>query len=176
MQENTAAEAMSMLDLMSVQKIFQQYDLPTALLEKSKTLPLNSLIINIKGDYKERTRTLSFSFLPIEIKHFPDVKLMQIFSEFNFDIKKECIKDLEQLVIRLNRLLPVGCLGITEGNKVYYRYVHTLAKYDILDEKETTLLNLHNLVVYALNVNAKVLESVGTGEQSLEIAYAEFLK
>lgn len=176
MQENKAAEAMSMLDLISIQKIFQKYDLSTAILEKSEILPLNSLVINTVGDYKKRTRTLSFSFLPLELEHFPDVKLLQIFSEFNFDIKKEYLKDLETLLVKLNRLLPIGCLGITEGNKVYLRYVHTLAKYDIIDDKESTLLNIYNLFVYALNLNAKVLELVATGEKSLEIAYSEFLK
>lgn len=177
MQENsTAADAMSMLDLISIQNILNEYDLPTAILEKSADLPLNSLIVNSTNDYKDRTRTLSFSFLPLESEHFPDVKLLQIFSEFNIDVVPTTIKAIEQLLVKLNILLPLGSLGLTDGNRIYFRYVHTLAKYDNLSEHEQTLVNIFNLFMYSLNVNARVLEEVATGAKTIDVAYADFIK
>lgn len=173
--ENSAADAMSVLDLISLKNIFDDYELPTALLEKSDLLPLSSLVVNPTPDYKQRTRTVSFSFLPLEIDHFQDVKIMQVYSEFNFEVKEDCVSTVERLIIKLNKLLVLGSLGLSDANKVYYRYVHTMGKYDNLSEAEDTLANLFNLVVYSLNVNAKAVESVGLGEQNLEAALAEFM-
>lgn len=176
MQENSTADAMSMLDLISIQNILEGYELPTAILEKSAELPLNSLIVNSTNDYKGRTRTLSFSFLPLEDKHFPDVKLLQLFSEFNVDVVPTAITAIEQLLVKLNILLPLGSLGLTEANRIYFRYVHTMAKYDNLSDHEQTLVNLFNLFMYSLNVNARTLEEVATGEKTMDVAYAAFIK
>lgn len=176
MEKNSAIDAMSMMDLIEIQQIFEAYELPTAILEKSAELPLNSLIVNSTNDYKDRTRTLSFSFLPLEGEHFPDVKLLQIFSEFNIDVAATTITAIEQLLVKLNLLLPLGSLGLTDTNRIYFRYIHTLAKYASLSEQEEVIANIFNLFMYSLNVNVQVLEEVATGEKTVDIAYATFIK
>ena len=176
MQENNSVEdSMSMLDLISLRNILDEYDLETALLEKSEIMPLSSLVVNISDDYKGRSRTLSFSFLALPPDYFPDIKIMQVYSEFNCAVAESQRAAVEQLILKLNKLLTLGSLGFSDSNNIYFRYVHTIGKFTNLSETEHTLINLFDLITYSLDINEKVLEEVATGEKSLEVAFAEFL-
>ena len=176
MQENNSVEdSMSMLDLISLRNILDEYDLQTAMLEKSEFMPLSSLVVNLSDDYKGRSRTLSFSFLPLPPDYFPDIKIMQIYSEFHCSVAEEQKATMEQLIIKLNKLLTLGSLGFSDSHNVYFRYVHTIGKFTNLKEAESTLINLFDLITYSLDINEKVLDQVALGEKTLEVAFAEFL-
>ena len=170
------ADTMSMLDLIMLKNIIEANGLPAALLEQSDLLPLNTLIVDLPPDYQNRARTLSYSFMPMDEEYFPDIKTVQAYSEFNFEIAEGQAEHVQVLIARLNRLLVMGSLGVTDNHRVYYRYVQILDKYESLRDREDVLLNVLNLILFALNVNAEVLEDVAIGKQTVDKAFAAFIE
>ena len=166
---------MSMLDLIMLKNIIEANGLPAALLEQSDLLPLNTLIVDLPPDYQNRARTLSYSFMPMDEEYFPDIKTVQAYSEFNFEIVEGQEEPIQALIAKLNKLLVMGSLGITDNRRISYRYVQILDKYESLRDGEDVLLNILNLILFALNVNTQVLEDVATGKQTVEKAFAAFI-
>lgn len=171
MSDNQAA--MSSLDLISLKNILDEIELNSVLLQSSQVLPIPTLIVPIDKDYQDRDRALNVSFVPLPEDVFPDVKLMQVYSELPYEIDPQHRAALEHVILAANLAIPLGNFAITPDNQVCFRYVHTIPKFVVLSNVDDALLNLMQMVNYILDTNEAVLERVAHGQMSAEAALKE---
>jgi hypothetical protein len=147
-------EAMNATDLRSLQKVFQEADVECELVPASDVMPITTLIAYLKNDAKGRLVTLNLTFLPLPEDVFPDVKLLQLYTELPFNVGPSTAARL----IEMNRELPLGSFGGSEGRNVYFRHMHAMKKYDVPWEQADMLRNLVAMVGFVVDINAADIE------------------
>lgn len=148
------SEAMSALDLVTLQKIFTEVKIESRIVRASEVMPISSLILYLKKDDKDRLISLSLAFMPLPSDLFPDIKLLQFYTELPFDNTK----DVSAALIELNRTLPLGGFGLSDAMKIYFRYVHVVKKFDTLHELSDLYQGLLNMIVFVLDSHAGSIE------------------
>lgn len=147
-----------------LQRILDDAELATTMLEKSDLLPIHILMAGFSQDKEGRDRFLHFSFLPLSDDELEAVQLLQIYFTFPFAMKPECKQDVAMLLLELNTRLPIGHIGINDQDEIHYRYIYALSAGETFKEEET--LDIVQLFVHMCDMFADSLEKVADGSMS----------
>lgn len=148
-------EAMNAADLLALKKIFHEAKIECEIANASDLMPISSLIAYIKKDKKGRLITVSMTFMPLPEDVFPDIKLLQFYTELPFDVAT----DVTAYLNGLNRELPMGSFGVSEAKQIYFRYVHVINKYDSLYDAAELYKNLITILLFVLDIHADAIEA-----------------
>lgn len=165
--------AMSDLDLIALKNLLDDINIPAQFLPLAPELPLSTLIITLDKDYQNRDRRLSCSFIPLPDDVFPDVKLLQHYTELSMPVPEATQGTLEALLLAINLTLPIGNFGINKSRDLYFRYVYTLPKFEMMAQRKEVLIEILKLISYALDANTELIEQVASGAKSAEQAISE---
>ncbi len=147
-------EAMNAMDLLMLQKIYAEAQIESEIVKASDIMPVSTLITYLKKDKKNRLVTLSLTFMPLPSDVFPDIKLLQFYSELPFENKKNIASFLSEL----NRTLPLGSFGVSDSMKIYFRYMHAIKKYDTLYDDAELYRNLLSIITFVMDIHAETIE------------------
>ena len=145
--------AMNTIDLTALKKIYASANVESELVALDDAIP-STLITFLKNDSKERLISMSHTFVPLPSELFPDIKLLQFYIELPFEIARGSSDELTEI----NRSIPVGNFGLSENNTIYFRYVATLGRFDVLAELSDRLLDLINLIIAVLDTHSEPIE------------------
>lgn len=149
--------AMSAIDLAALSKIYSDAGVENETIDADAYIPTGTLVIQLRNGSKNRQITLSHTFIPLPEDVFPDIKLLQYYTELPFAGSAKIAKQL----LDINHTLPCGNFGLTDDAKVYFRYVHAMDKYATLANCEDLLSSIINLVLHVLNINSDSIEAAG---------------
>lgn len=165
--------AMSDLDLIALKNLLDDINIAGHFVPASAEIPLSTLIVPLDKDEQNRERTLTYSFIPLPEEVFPDVKLLQHYTELPIPLSDKTPPSLERLLLAINLTLPIGNFGINKSQDLYFRYVYTLPKFEVLSQRKEVLLDLLKLVSYALDVSTEPIEQVVRGTKSVDQVISE---
>ncbi len=175
---NQQDAAMADLDLIALKNLLDEVGLNSVLVDKSSLLPISTLIVSLEPENQEGDRTLNFSFIPLPDDAFPDIKLLQCYSELPITVENAHTATVAQVLLAINLTLPLGGFGLridpeTTHPVIYFRYTHSLPKYEMIANQSAALIDMVRLVAYGLDVDLLTLEQVLTGEITAEAAITQ---
>lgn len=147
-------EAMNALDLVTLKKIYAEAKIESEIVQASDIMPISTLITYLKKDKKGRLITLSLTFMPLPSDVFPDIKLLQFYSELPFENKK----NISGFLSELNRTLPLGSFGVSDSMNIYFRYVHAIKKFDTLIDDADLYRSLLTVIMFVMDIHAETIE------------------
>jgi hypothetical protein len=163
--------AMNDLDLISLKNVLEKAGIKSVMVEKSDTMPLSALIVQLTSGGDAPESHLNFSFIPLPEDAFPNIKLLQCYTELSMEFKNAKSKtETAAFITALNIRLPAGSFGIRDQQVIYYRYIHTIPKYHVITEDDATFVDLIKLLVYSSRNEIDVLLEVVNGSLSAKDA------
>lgn len=130
------------------------------------------LLVMLGRDEHDRDYFLQLTFVNdiMNVLGQPDqpenAYLLQFSSEFPFKIKIESFAEAARLLLTLNRILPVGALGLSEADQTLnYNYVLVLPDREVDDVVVTEIVDI---AMFFIRNFAPLIEAVTTGTRSRE--------
>lgn len=92
------------------------------LIEPSDQLPVNTLMIDVGPDDKERDRVLAASIMPLDGDGLAHTQLVQFYAQMPFEVDDVSTASVERACAIVNAALAVGHFGMQHG-QLFYRYI-----------------------------------------------------
>jgi hypothetical protein len=156
------------VELGHLEELFAKMGYHSSLMEPSRIVPIPTLAITMPLDEKGRDRSINVLFVPVADGELETLELLQLHTQIPCQLDERRQPDVEKLIGALNNKIGMGCIGIDANNNIYYRYIYPKAKFESIDERlisETVLL-----FIYLYERFSHLVESVATGQQSLDTA------
>lgn len=160
-------------ELGTIKRYMDDIEIESVLLKKGDVFPLHSLVIDVENDYKNRQRHVTLNFVPIDDNEFEYIHLLQFYTILLFKYEEQYKSDVEQLILYINRLTAIGDFGLRGDSEIDFRYVYTASLEDIIPQAQISETLI--LYVFMLDIYAKMLEAVGTGERTLQDVIKELI-
>jgi hypothetical protein len=127
--------------------------------------PLNRPVLHLilPKDDKERDRGINILYIPSEKgKELNAIRLIQFFSGVPFIIDEKNQEQVKNSIYQINNQLPLGHFSIGQTGTLYYRYVTTTPKNELMDSDYLQQLIL--LIIHQLDRTFPMLESIANGQ------------
>jgi len=131
---------------------FSQFGYQSLLLEKGEKAATDTLAVNFGNE--TNPMVFSFTFIPIPATEIGfDTAFLQIYAVLPSKPQLNTMKDLEKSLHFINNQLPVGHLGISNGNEIILRSVQVLStnNYDLETNIFDKVTDLFQMVISVFN-------------------------
>lgn len=131
---------------------FSQLGYQLLLLEKSDKVATDTLAVNFGNE--TNPMVFSFTFIPIPATEIGfDTAFLQIYSTLPSKPKIDTMSDLEKSINFINNQLPVGHLGISNGNEIILRSVQGVStnNYDLETNIFDKITDLFQMIISVFN-------------------------
>lgn len=153
-------------DLRFLEEIFKTHEINSLLIEKSEQSPINYLIAQFPSMPDAPESSVQLIYIPTE-DTLDETNLLQFFAY----LSEEQVVNLEstnELLHYLNLRTPIGYFGITGEGGLFYRYVHSLPRFQQVNQE--TFLDTFSMFSSTFLSFSPMILSVAKGEMSLEVA------
>jgi hypothetical protein len=160
--------AKSLVELGNIQDfISEELGFATQILERSQSLPLNSLVISLAPDSQQRTRVASLNYLPLGDEDCESIKLLQFYLVIPCELQPDFQRAVEKFLLLINLKAPIGSFTFNaESNEIIAKYVYSLGKFKMVDKEE--FLETFMLFMFVIDQFSPLIEEVATGVKSYE--------
>lgn len=164
------SQAKTLFELQQLEAaIRSEIDLDCQILTRSEAIPIDTLVVNLEADRKDRPRIASIIFIPLEDSDIETLKLLQFYCESPIQVTHETTRRVvAELLSAINLKAPLGTFCLNSQHQVVFKYVNALGKFRAIESEEflETLL----LWMFTLDSMSVLIESVASEEMSLELA------
>ncbi len=146
-----------------------ELDLDCQILPRSPETPIDTLLVNLETDARDRTRIASLMFVPLDDSDVESLKLLQFYCETPIQVTSAtACATVAQFLSAVNLKIPVGAFCLNAEHQVTCKYVYALGKFKTIDPTE--FLETFLMWMFAIDSLSSLIESVATGEHDLESA------
>jgi hypothetical protein len=162
--------ARHLAELGFLQDALEELGLSCSLVERSREVPLSTLMVNIEGGTAERPRQLALSFYPTEPGQFENTLLLQYFLPLPTTFDPEGADRIRQVLPEINNRLVLGHFSITSGEpQLHYRYVQPLPADEMVNSD--VIKDVLVILTFTPILFADLLEATASGR--LTVAEAQ---
>lgn len=161
-------QARHLLHLSNIDKILKEKNIQCQIIEASQNIPMNMLLVAFNKDAKNRDQYLTCSFIPMAEDDLKNSALLQIYSEFPFEIDSRKIPELLSYLNEINLIQMLGHFGLKDKTTVYFKYIYAFAQYEEIPEDQ--IIEVIYLIEYAFLVYKRTIEDILSGTQDLNEA------
>lgn len=138
--------------------------------ERSNEIPIDTLVINFGTEHNPIN--LSFTFIPIPSENeIIDSVLLQIYTVLDVKPSIDILNQLEKSILFLNNQLPIGQLGISNGNEVTLRTIQSIST-NTYDFDTAPIENIVDLFQMIISIYTSDLADICTGKKTFkQLAY-----
>lgn len=166
------AHARHLVELGYLEGILNSMGFSTQLVERSPHVPYHTLLVGLEPDARGRPMQVALTFYPVEEEDIGNALFLQYFIDLPFEVDKERLADVGQLLPDVNNQVVLGHFGITAGqDRLHYRYVQALPA-----DRTVTAEGIEAVIVmvsYTPSVFKGILGDLAEGEISVEQARAK---
>lgn len=142
------------------------------LMEIDDENPVERLFVVFDQDEKGRDQILQLVFINdmLNLSDQPDepddMFLLQFTLELPFRVQESALAEVARLLLALNRVIPVGALGLAEPERqVYFNYVLSCSDREVED---VVAANIVGIVEFYIPSFAVLIEAVAEGSRTRE--------
>lgn len=111
----------------AIQQQLQKLDFPVSRVTKGTLgLPTDTLVAELDEDEKQRARQLVISFFPAD-DDLADSRFLQLYTVLPLELPTAALADASCLLHRINSRAPLGHFGLTDEDKIQFRYVWAIS-------------------------------------------------
>jgi hypothetical protein len=160
------SQTKNQMDLVQLEFLIkEELDLDCQVLSPSIETPVDTLVVKLETDEKERIRIASIMFIPLNDSDFESLKLLQFYCETPVRAAPSSRAAVTEFLSAVNLSIPVGTFCLTPDHLVACKYVCTLGKFREIEPKE--FLETFLLWMFAIDSISGIAEMVAEGKQSL---------
>ena len=138
---------------------------------------IESVVVHLGSDYRERAVFLELALVSAAhtamrgdhsegSSRFDEVDYLQFYAELPFQVEQGFVPDVAQLVLQLNRILPLVGFGLRVSERtIYYRYMMMFEGRQGPNHK--LLVKAVEVIRFLLQEFCQAIEDVATGKKTL---------
>ncbi len=167
----------SQTPLALIRDLLEEEDFSTELVQQSEGQPFERLLVSLGADDKHRPFTLQMHFVNDVTGALggfddpEDIFLLECFLPFPFQAKPEYQTETARVLLALNRLLPIGAMGMSEPDGTVYIQYNLACLTRATDEK--VLLEVVGMMGFFTGEFGPKIEAIGDGSLSRETYLAD---
>ncbi len=166
--------------LQLIAEFLEEETFDTKIVPPSKEHPFERLLVSLGQDEQERLFTMQLHFVNDitssmgNVEDPDDIILLECFLLFPFKVEAKYFSEVARLILTVNRLVPVGALGMSEPDGSVYLQYHLSSKDRNIDEK--IILEVVNMIGFFTGEFAQKIEAVGNGTLEREAYLNELVQ
>ena len=121
------------------------FDIESEILKAGNINLLHALVVKRDEDDKGRQGAYTITFIPMEEEFLENSSVMQYFYACPFELNEEKYTEVLSFLNYINLLQVVGHFGIKDKKQIYFRFVSTQEKYEILVKENIAAVSYTHL-------------------------------
>ncbi len=163
---NEDVTARTYQELARLETVLNDLGVDTKLIKRSEEYELNTLVALLEQDEQGRDRFANLTFMPLPENEIEFIDMIQIYTSYPFQPVDAARGQTLELINGLNPRLPFGCMGINNEGQVYYRYILSKRRHELVDADSVGEQFL--LFQFAAAMFAQGIEVVAMGDMKAQ--------